>query len=272
MSDSGVRAFAAARSAVESGGVEELRRLLDVHPELVSARDDGGTLVHYATGMPTLIWPPEAPEIVSLLAERGADLDAGEWRDGSGESPLIHAASVNNVPVLSRLLALGADPERQGRHRQGIDTTLGYALFYGQDSRLRRSEKDCPAVLLAHGCAVPVGLAAALGRVRAVERGLPGLGDADRARALAFAAHRGEEETTAACLEAGVPATSRVDFFHEEFTPLHAAAGQGHPDVAQLLLSAGADPSLRDGRFNATPLEWARHQGHLSVVRILHAP
>lgn len=258
--------FSAAREAVASGRVDDLRRLLDARPGLVRARDEGGTLLHHATGMATLDWADEAPDVVSLLSQRGADLDAGEWQDGTGETPMIHAVSVNNVPVLLRLLELGADPERQGRHHQGIDTALGYALFYGQDPRLKRFERDSPRVLLDHGCAVPAGLAAALGRVTAVKEGLPALGEDDRARALVFAAHRGEEATVSACIEAGVPPTLRTTFFHEDLTPLHAAAGQGHAGVTRLLLSSGADPSARDGRFDATPLEWALHQGHDAVV------
>lgn len=269
MRHSSVEVFAQARAAVESGQLQSLRRLLDAHPKLVGARDDGGTLLHYTTGMPTLSWPSEAPDIVSLLVKRGADLDAGEGRDGSGETPLIHAASVNNVPVLSRLLALGADPERQGRHHQGIDTTLGYALFYGQDSRLNSYEEDCLAVLLAHGVRVPPAIAAALGRVEGLRADLEAEGEAARGRALAFAAHRGQEEATKACLQAGVPPSPLVDFFHERFTPLHAAAGQGHAGVAAILVEAGADHSMRDGRFDATPLEWARHQRHGSVVEVL---
>jgi ankyrin repeat protein len=264
-----VAGFSDARDAVAGGRIDDLRELLDARPELARARDDGGTLLHHATGMATLRWPPEAPDMVSLLAERGAELDAGEWRDGTGETPLIHAVSVNNVPVVLRLLDLGADPERPGRHDQGIDTALGYALFYGQDPRLERFERDSPQVLLDHGCAVPVGLAAALGRADAVRQGLPELEEEDRVRALIFAAHRGEEAAVATCLEGGVPPGARSEFFHEELTPLHAAAGQGHGGVARLLLAAGADPAVRDGRFDATPLEWARHQGHAALVEIL---
>ena len=42
-------------------------------------------------------------------------------------------------------------------------------------------------------------------------------------------------------------------------TALHAAASLGDPDLVALLLSLGADPTLRDARFGATPLDWARH-------------
>jgi len=39
-------------------------------------------------------------------------------------------------------------------------------------------------------------------------------------------------------------------------TPLHRAAAWGSPEVIQLLLDAGADPTIRDAN-NDTPLSWA---------------
>jgi ankyrin repeat protein len=52
-------------------------------------------------------------------------------------------------------------------------------------------------------------------------------------------------------------------------TALHTAAGEGHLDVVRLLLAAGADPNLRDNRFNGTALGWATYGGHEAVARIL---
>ena len=45
-------------------------------------------------------------------------------------------------------------------------------------------------------------------------------------------------------------------------TPLHEAASRGNLELAGFLLSAGADPNIRDARFGGTPLDWARHVGH----------
>ena len=52
-------------------------------------------------------------------------------------------------------------------------------------------------------------------------------------------------------------------------TALHAAAADDDTEMVQLLLGLGADPSARDARFGATPLEWARHLGSTSVVELL---
>jgi ankyrin repeat protein len=54
-----------------------------------------------------------------------------------------------------------------------------------------------------------------------------------------------------------------------EFTgPLHQAAREGHVEVAQMLLEAGADPAVRDGQ-GQTPLEISLERGHAAVAELL---
>ena len=52
-------------------------------------------------------------------------------------------------------------------------------------------------------------------------------------------------------------------------TALHKAAEDGDLDLARVLLRLGADPDIRDARFDGTPLSWARHFGHLSMIELL---
>ncbi|HEV7421789.1 MAG TPA: ankyrin repeat domain-containing protein [Mycobacterium sp.] len=49
-------------------------------------------------------------------------------------------------------------------------------------------------------------------------------------------------------------------------TALHEAAHSGRADVVATLLAAGADPTRRDERFDATPADWAAHAGHHALA------
>ncbi|MFD1546225.1 ankyrin repeat domain-containing protein [Nonomuraea guangzhouensis] len=52
-------------------------------------------------------------------------------------------------------------------------------------------------------------------------------------------------------------------------TALHKAARAGHLPTVRALLELGADRSLRDHDYDATPLEWARSAGQAEVAELL---
>jgi ankyrin repeat protein len=52
-------------------------------------------------------------------------------------------------------------------------------------------------------------------------------------------------------------------------TALHVAAMQGRLDLARSLLRLGADPDIRDHRFDSTPLGWARYFGQEQLAELL---
>ena len=54
-------------------------------------------------------------------------------------------------------------------------------------------------------------------------------------------------------------------------TALHRAAGVGRAEIVEQLLRAGADPSLRDPTWHATPGEWASFFGHVELAARLSA-
>jgi ankyrin repeat protein len=73
--------FATIREAVEVGGLDRVRMLLRENPECVNVRDDvGSTPLHYPSRN-----TPHGPEIIELLIEHGADVNA---RNNEGRTPV----------------------------------------------------------------------------------------------------------------------------------------------------------------------------------------
>ncbi|TYS68230.1 ankyrin repeat domain-containing protein [Sutcliffiella horikoshii] len=128
--------------SIKSGDVPVLKRLLDDHPDLVTARiiarsyhDENSdafgvsrTLLHVATD-----WPghfPNGSTIVRTLVEAGAEVDA-RFTGHHTETPLHWAASSNDVEVLQTLLDVGADINSTGAViAEG--TPLDDAVAFGQ--------------------------------------------------------------------------------------------------------------------------------------------
>ncbi|MGH3183266.1 MAG: ankyrin repeat domain-containing protein [Streptosporangiaceae bacterium] len=74
--------------------------------------------------------------------------------------------------------------------------------------------------------------------------------------------HRPDAVTLLAELGFDVNAVQRISALHE-------AAGAGDLAMAQLLLSLGADPNLKDCSFDSAPLGWAEHGRHQQVIDLL---
>jgi len=112
--------------AVHSGDIAAMRRLLELHPELVSARGPGGrSALHVVTDWPGYF--PQGPAVARLLLQAGADPNARS--DGQrGETPLHWAASSDDVDVAEVLIDGGADVEAADG---SIGTPLANAVGYG---------------------------------------------------------------------------------------------------------------------------------------------
>jgi ankyrin repeat protein len=57
----------------------------------------------------------------------------------------------------------------------------------------------------------------------------------------------------------GVATNAKRSMWDCNHTPLHMAIESGAMEIAQLLLDAGADPNIRDDKYNATALGWAEY-------------
>jgi ankyrin repeat protein len=112
-----------------------------------------------------------------------------------------------------------------------------------------------------------------LGRLLADHPGLAGELRAARPALITWAAACGNPAAVEILAKLGfdVNAKGRTDVPSDQpwQTALHKAAEDGNVELARTLLRLGADPDIRDHRFDSTPLGWARHFGQQSIIELL---
>ena len=90
---------------------------------------------------------------------------------------------------------------------------------------------------------------------------------------IVWAASRGNGPAVDLLLDLGFDVNARgradVPVEQEWETALHAAVAVGDRRLVERLLAAGADPTIRDARFGATPLGWAGYFDHPELVELL---
>ena len=176
---------------------------------------------------------------VRLLVEHGADVTAPL---ANGATATAMAATTGHADLVDYLAAHGAPP---------LDLALPDAF-------------------------VSAALAADRTRVGQLLADHPGLADlvrASRPALVTWAAACADPAAVELVVELGfdVNAKGRTDIPSDQpwQTALHKAAEDGNVELAGTLLRLGADPGIRDARFDGTPLDWARHFGQQAVVDLL---
>jgi ankyrin repeat protein len=188
------------------------------------------------------------PARVRLLVEHGVDFrspftdDGPAWSPSDGLTPLELAHLNGDNDIADHLLAQGAAPPRPDPVRELIA-----AAFRADVSTVDRIRGEHPQA------------------VAETRRSRPGL--------IVWAATQAPIETVTLLAELGfdVNAYGRGDAPVEQAweTALHHSAAAGNVELTRRLLDLGADPNLRDHRFRATPLDWARHSHQLSTAALL---
>jgi ankyrin repeat protein len=69
----------------------------------------------------------------------------------------------------------------------------------------------------------------------------------------------------------GVDVNAKRPMWDCKHTALHMTVEAGAIDVAELLLDAGADPNIRDDKYQATVLGWADFFGRENFVELIKA-
>lgn len=282
-------AFGRAIRAIITGDVAALHTELAATPALIHARSGSrhrATLLHYvaANGIEDPLQRPVrcADEIARALLAAGAAVDATcdayEGRYPTTLSLVVSSDHPARAGVSAKLVHIlcdaGAAVDGLGHDR----LPLSAALLFGR--------LECVTALIACGARTDnLVFAAAAGQLDWVRRWLdrdPSLEatactsfplDDDRVtlaeQAMVFASLCGRLDIVRLLLDRGTHIDATPPGSHWTATALHAAAGQGQRAVVELLVERGADQSIKDVRYQATPLDWAIDMARDDVVAIL---
>lgn len=252
--------FRAAVTALQSGDVAGLARLLDDQPRLLRERIlepdcyreasrsqyfRDPKLFWFIANNPTLMkrMPDNIVEVAETMIARGvdkADLDYA--------LELVMTSSPAReqglqIPLLEKLMKAGATPTAKA-----IDVTLAHW------------ELEPIRALLRGGHPMTAPIAAALGRTDQLEPLLREASAEEIQNTLGMAVINRQVDAARLALDAGADANAFLPIHHHS-TPLHQAAIDDNLELIELLLARGARTDVADKLWNSTPLGWARHQG-----------
>lgn len=237
--------------AIKSQRWDRLAAVIRGHPDVLRTRGtNGNTLLNLATSLAGR-WcealPAPALQLCDLFVAGGADINAANDR---GWTPLHQAAYLNQVAIAARLIAAGADVDREAHGEGG--TPLAVALFWGH-----REVAD----LLADLAILPNNLrvAAGLGRADLIEAAFArdgALTPAGRDGRGFYRPHSG--------FPIWHPSDEKQEILDEA---LVWAAKSDRVDALPLLVGHGAD--VNGDPYRGTPLIWAASIPRLAAARWL---
>jgi ankyrin repeat protein len=190
----------------------------------------------------------------SLVTPDPACLRARMSRNEHHRTPLHHAAAKDRPRIVRLLLELGADPHASDA---GGSTPLTIAAQ-------EHADPDIVTMLVAAGAKLDFRAAVSLRQYAVAEAMLKedpsriGMDGSDTVM-LHLAVARKDAETVRWLIQHGVDVNASCPLWDCNQTALHATAGDDTVDIARMLLDAGADPNIRDGKYEATVLGWAEY-------------
>lgn len=265
--------------AIATGDLDALRAAVDDDADLDHEDAELRRPLHAAAMCPH-------PHVVTALLEAGASPE-GRLLGQDGGTPLAVALFYARRDIAPLL----ADPPLPDNLRCAAALGRDLAPFVGPDGSLRAEAGSgrgfCRPITDFPPCSPSddrqmvlddaLTYAARFGEVDAMAR-LVALGaDVDavpyRGTPLWWAVYADDPVSAAWLLDHGADPDLRHDFggtdHGRDAVAMHLAAQYGALRTLELLLDRGADPSIRDGAWNATPREWAEHTGSDAAAALL---
>lgn len=205
-------------------------------------------------------------ELREMIAKDPGLLVARMSRNQHRRTPLHHAAAKNRLRMVEVLLELGADPN-------AVDAASATALTTASQER---ADPAVISALAAAGAKLDLLTAINISRfdeAEAMVRENPARIGPDGADTIALHLAVSKNNLTALrwLLAHGVAVSAKRMIWDCNSTALHMTVESGAMDIARQLLDAGADPNIRDDKFNATALGWAEFFGRQDFADIIRA-
>ena len=246
--------------AIEHGDIKLVNKHLSNGAD-VNARG------HYGTAPLVIALRGNHTEIVKLLINKGADLNANKNSDE--ETPLHVAVRNNNFEISKLLIEKGADVNVKYEH----ETLLLIALRNNHPEIVKLLiNKDADLNAKASGDLQPEFLAASPYLFYAAKNNNKEIfeifiregADVNANGVLQCAAENNNIEFAEILIEKGADVNAKGG--HSNLTPLHTSVQNTNKEIAEFLIKKGADVNAKD-EYGKTPLDWSRNQEVSKLLR-----
>ena len=203
-------------------------------------------------------------EVRQLIARQPSLLAARMTRNQHRRTPLHHAAAKGRPRMVRLLLELGADPN-------AVDATGATPLTTASQEG---ADPGMVSTLIDSGARIDFLTAVNLKRYDVAERLLRDepsrIGPEGRDTiALHLAVSKKNQGVVRWLLAHGFDVDAKRLMWDCNSTALHMTMENGDIEMARLLLDAGADPNIRDDKYDATVLGWAEFFGRSELTQLV---
>jgi hypothetical protein len=260
--------FSKALYAIDHGDEQNLAKLLETHPQLLSERLPLPKEGYFKE--PYLLWfvaenpvrndklPKNIANITRLIIDRARQNGVSSLeRQVNYTLTLVCSGRVSRehnvqLELIDALVENGANP----------DEAMSAALHHQEVEAMRR--------LVHHKAKITLPIAIALKEKDTIKTLISNSSREEMQVALTAAAFYGDADAINLLLphQLDVNAWNR-DGFHSHSTPLHQAVLSGSVDSVNALISAGADVRIKDKEYNGSALSWAIHCQQPAVEQLL---